>query len=119
MAIPVKREMKTYSLLDEVASTDIMIKRSVSKSSEAPEVVTNFEINIRYDTVVYELDAEDKRVDIYEIKDPGAITLKPMEIYGLFSEPVTLQDGTVIGLGDLIAKRTDSLLKAHLGLIEV
>jgi len=118
MSIVINEHTVSVSLLTEVASSNISLGRSLVRN-ESGILEAAFPVAIRWNEITYELDAQGHKTDVYEIKNHGDLELTPLEIYGLYTEQITLQDGTVTTMGDHLAKRTDEILKSKLGLVEI
>ena len=118
MSIIINQHTQALSLLTEVASSGITLGRSLVKN-ESGFLEAVFPVSIRWDEVTYELDAQGNKIDIYENKSNGSVELEPAEIYALYTEAILLGDGTETTMGEHLAKRTDAILKAKLGLVEI
>lgn len=112
MGIEKQTQVLQYSLKEEIASRSMVITRTVTSN---PINVT-FSAIIYPHSTTYELDADNKKVDIYEEKDLGPIFLSPDQVMSLFTIPVTLKDGTQSYIGEVIANFADQIIANHVGM---
>jgi hypothetical protein len=117
MAIQKPLQTKEYKLRDEIASRVMLINRDVVDNHDGT-TSTNFSAIIYPKHITYELDANDNKTGIYEEKDLAPVTITPTELYGLFTIPVTLDDGTKSYFGEILSNFADQLIGINIGKTE-
>ena len=110
MAITKPTQTLTLSIKEEITSRDTHLMRIVQKNEQTGFYESQFPIRIFAESITYELDAEGNRIDIYDRRDLGSFDLTAEDIGALWMEPITLQDGTVTVLGELLATKLDQVI---------
>lgn len=104
----------TLRLKKETTARETKLKRFVEKNPETGFIEAKYPIEIDMESITYELDANDNKVDIYEIQLHGNISLEPAEIMSLWTEPIILSNGTTAMLGNVIADKIDAIIANRL-----
>ena len=116
MAVKKPKQQKVYELVDEIASRSLVLLREVKKTTNGIEV--NFDATINPKRITYEVDTEGNKLDIYEEQDLASIAVTQQQLMGLFSIQVTLADGTVSYVGEVLSNFADQLIALNLGTTE-
>jgi hypothetical protein len=111
--IPKPNETVTHNLQTELTARTTFLRRVVSKDPATGFYSAEYPIEIDSEEIAYEVDAAGNRIDIYNRKLKGNFTLDPSEVMALWGEVVTLQDGTHVALGELVAGKIDAILAAR------
>ena len=112
MAIQQPIKTQTFKLQDEVASRVILLTRDVIDNQNG-SVTINFGGAIHPKSITYELDTEDNKIGIYESADLDGIVISSEQLMQLFGIKVTLADGTVSYIGEVISNFTDQIISAR------
>lgn len=103
----------TLRLKRETTSKVTKLMRMVERDPETGQLVVRFPIDIEAEAITYELDASDVKTDIYEIEQLGRFSLSDAEVMNLWTELVTLSDGSTKMLGNVLADKIDEILALH------
>ncbi len=113
MAVKKPKQQKVYELVDEIASRSLVLLREVRKNGNSINV--EFDATIHPKKITYEVDAEGNKIDIYEEADLPGIAVTQQQLMGLFAIQVTLADGTVSYIGEVISNFADQLIALNIG----
>ena len=113
MAVKKPKQQKVYELVDEIASRSLVLLREVRKTESGINVA--FDATIHPKKITYEVDAEGNKIDIYEECDLPTIAVTPQQLMGLFAIQVTLKDGTVSYIGEVLSNFADQLIALNIG----
>lgn len=114
MAIrPKPTETITIALETELTARTTFLRRIVQQDPDTGFYGAVYPIEVDSEEITYQVDADGNRVDIYDRRLMGNFTLDPAEVYALWAEVVTLQDGSQVALGELIAGKIDAILEAR------
>lgn len=114
MAINEPIKEVTLRLKKEITSKNTKLKRNVVQNPSTGFWEAQFPIEIDIEAITYELDASDNKIDIYDRQELGNVSLEPLEIYNLWTTPITLEGGTSTTLGDLLALKIDEIIAGRL-----
>ena len=109
MAIQQPIQTQTFNLQNEVASKLIMLTREVRDNNNGT-VSVSFGGAIHPRSITYELDADGNKTGIYESYDIDGIVIDESQLMQLFGIKVTLADGTVSYIGEVISNFTDQII---------
>jgi len=99
----------TYTLQQETASRVMLINRDVVDNLNG-SVSVNFGASIIPQSTTYELDVNNNKVGVYTTKQLNQLTLTQTQLMELFGIQVTLADGTIIALGELLSNFADQII---------
>jgi hypothetical protein len=109
----VQSQVTPASILTERAANVISFYRQVFQMGEVVQIA--FNVNITHSENQYLIDENNVKTKVIEQgRNQGSLNLTPEQVMTLFSTQVTLADGTVTSLGELIADRADELIEASL-----
>lgn len=109
----VQSQVTPASILSERAASIISFYRQVHQMGEV--VQTSFMVNITHSVSQYLIDENNVKIRVIDQgQNQESLNLTPEQVMTLFSTQVTLADGTVTSLGELIADRADELIEASL-----
>lgn len=111
MSIQESLQTLTYALREEIASRVMLFTRTVEDSPLCP---AKYGATIHPFSITYELDAEGNKLGIYETKVLKEFDVTEAQLMGLFGIQVTLADGTVSYVGEVISNFADQLIAANL-----
>ena len=103
----------TVRLSEEITSRDTRLMRLMTRNAQTGFLEPQYPIQITAESNTYELDANDNKLDLYDHRELGTISLTAPEIYALWTELVTLKDGTTHMLGNVLADKIDAILDAR------
>ena len=112
MAIKQPAIPANYTLQTEVASRMILLSRDVVDNGSGA-VLTTFGCDIIPRSTTYELDAEGKEVGVYDSADLDRITVPQNQMMELFGIRVTLADGTVSYVGEVLSNFADQIIAGN------
>ena len=116
MAIQKPSQAVTYSLQQEYASRVLLLTREVADTHNG-SVAVSFGATCYPSDITYEIDANGNKVGVYETNETlPPITVSQEQLMTLFSIQVTLKDGTVSVIGEIIANFADQLIAKALNL---
>ena len=108
MAIQQPVQPITYNLQNEVASKVIRLTRDVS--DQGGSVLDTFGCIIQPKSITYEVDANNNKIGIYDSFDYPNITVSENQLMSLFGIKVTLADGTVSYIGEVLSNFADQII---------
>lgn len=117
MAIQKPTQTHQYELQEEIASRVLLLNRDVVDNGNG-SVSTVFGATVYPKSITYELDAQGNKTGIYESNELGAVSISFEELMSLFAIQVTLKDGTVSAIGEVLSSFIDQILASKLGLVQ-
>ena len=115
MAIQEPLQSVVVKLLPETASRVISIKRTVIDNGD--KTISVFEgATIHATLTTYEVDSNNNPTAIYDSVDFPSFDLADAQMVAIFGIQVTLADGTVSSIGEVISNATDQIIAAQFGL---
>jgi hypothetical protein len=114
MAIEKQIETKNLRIKEEITSVETRLGRTIYKNPKTGFYEALYPIEILMESITYELDENNNKIDIYDRKSLGNTLLTAEEIMFLWYQNVTLDDGSKHVLGNLIADKIDAIIAAKL-----
>ena len=112
MAIQSAVQTKTVSLRSDYSSKSVILTRNVVDNGDGT-VTTTFGAIICPTLITYNVDSNNNPTGIFKQQETvSAINVDPTQLMGLFGMKVTLADGTVSYLGEILSNFTDQMIAA-------
>jgi hypothetical protein len=108
MAVAQVTQVETLTVIRETAADAITIRRAPVKDPATGKVHIVFSVEIKYSTYEYHGTSPTDINDIVKQTNYGKFELSQTRIQQLFSKLLTLEGGTQLTLGDLLANEADS-----------
>ena len=107
MAVAQVTQVETLTVMRETAADAITIRRAPAKDPATGKVHIVFSVEVKYSTYEYHGTSLNDRDDIVKQTNFGKFELSPARVGQLFSKLLTLEGGTQIALGELLANEAD------------
>lgn len=111
--VPKPAETVTLTLETELTARTTFLRRVVAQDPGTGFWIAHYPIEVDSEEITYRVDDQGNKLDIYDCKLMGNFTLEPSEVAALWGEVVTLQEGSQLTLGELIAGKIDAILAAR------
>jgi len=112
MAIQQPISVKQYNLQNEVASRVILLTRDVVDNNGTVDTV--FGCTIHPKSITYEVDANGVKMNIYESSEVDSIIVSQEQLMSLFGIKVTLANGTVSYIGEILSNFADQIISTSI-----
>ena len=114
MAIQKPDQIMTYTLREEIASRVMLLTRTVVDNHDGT-ISTIYGAVIHPLSITYEVDNGGNKTGIYEDKIMSEFQVPTERLMQLFSTRVTLVDGTVSYIGEVLSNFADQLIAEVIG----
>lgn len=108
----------TVKLKEELAARQTLLSRIVTKNETTGYYEPEYPVEIEAERTTYEVDENNNRLAIYDKVNLGRVVLSQEQTMSLWAEEVTLQDGTKLFLGELLANKIDSVIDNHFNVVD-
>jgi hypothetical protein len=115
MAIQQALQTVSKTLLPEYTSRVILLTRDVVDDG-AGKVTTNFGATVHPVAITYSVDASGNPTAVDSRTDYSAFDVDAVQLAKLFDMAVTLADGTVSTIGEVLSNFTDQIIVAKMGI---
>ena len=112
MAVQLPTLTQSFTILPETASRTILITRDVVDNGNGT-VSVNYGGSITPKYIEYELDSNNNKIAIYDSKDIPSIDVPLTQLDELFSIKMTLADGTVTSLEEVLGNFADQIINTN------
>ena len=112
MAVQLPTLTQSFTILPETASRTILITRDVVDNGNGT-IIINYGGSITPKYIEYEIDANNNKTAIYDSKDISSIDVPLAQLGELFSIKMTLADGTVTTLEEILGNFADQIINAN------
>ena len=112
MAVQLPTLTQSFTILPETASRTILITRDVIDNGNGT-VTVNYGGSITPKYIEYEIDTNNNKTAIYDSKDMPSIDVPLAQLGELFSIKMTLADGTVTTLEEVLGNFADQIINAN------
>jgi len=115
MAIQKEVQTVTYSLREEIASRVLLLTRTIKEDP----IRVEFGVTIHPSSIIYKVDAEGNKIGIYKTTLLKEFDVSDAQLMGLFGIQITLGDGTVSYIGEVLSNFADQLIASNLGSTDI